>query len=92
MPKRNRYSKNRNISYSGSYQIEINVKSIKTAGQTTADSALNGIARGFVVLPSSMKVSFIGNWSAKCRFCYTLVRTNKLFIHTKLIQRRINEI
>ena len=35
----------------GTYQIEINVKSIKYAGQTTADSARNGIARGFVVLP-----------------------------------------
>ena len=36
---------------SGSYQIEINVKSLRYAGQTTADSARNGIARGFVVLP-----------------------------------------
>ena len=36
---------------SGSYQIEINVKSLKYVGQTTADSARNGIARGFVVLP-----------------------------------------
>lgn len=36
---------------SGTYQIEINLKSLKYAGQTTADSARNGIARGFVVLP-----------------------------------------
>jgi hypothetical protein len=35
----------------GSYQIEINVKSLKYAGQTTADSSRNGIARGFVVIP-----------------------------------------
>jgi hypothetical protein len=36
---------------SGSYQIEINVKSLKYAGQTTSDSLRNGIARGFVVIP-----------------------------------------
>lgn len=33
------------------YQIEVHVKSLKYAGQTTSDTGRNGIARGFVVIP-----------------------------------------
>lgn len=36
---------------SGRYQIEIHVKSLKYVGQTTADSARNGVGRGFIILP-----------------------------------------
>jgi len=35
---------------SGTFQIEIHVKSLKYNGQTTADSARNGIGRGFVIV------------------------------------------
>lgn len=35
---------------SGTFQIEIHVKSVKYKGQTTADSARNGIGRGFVIV------------------------------------------
>ena len=35
---------------SGTFQIEIHVKSVKYNGQTTADPARNGIGRGFVIV------------------------------------------
>jgi hypothetical protein len=35
----------------GRYQLEIQVQSLKYSGQTSADSARNGIARGFAVIP-----------------------------------------
>jgi hypothetical protein len=40
-----------NFPEDGQYQIEIKVNSLKYAGQTSVDSARNGIARGFVILP-----------------------------------------
>jgi hypothetical protein len=40
-----------NFPEGGQYQIEIKVNSLKYAGQTSVDSARNGIARGFVILP-----------------------------------------
>jgi hypothetical protein len=36
---------------SDQYQIEVHVKSLKYAGQTSSDTGRNGIARGFVVIP-----------------------------------------
>jgi hypothetical protein len=35
----------------GRYQIEVDVKSLKYYGQTSADVSRNGVARGFVVVP-----------------------------------------